>query len=216
MNSQENQQKLSDHKAVIDYLCEKFPKCFIKDGEAKPLKIGIFKDLAERLDDDEKVSRTMLRNGLRHYTSSWRYLRSIQDDAMRVDLDGNDCEKLEAEHVEHAQEKLKESKQRAAAKRNDDAAQRNKGKKGLKRTLSPAKNKGPRGDKKVARGANVKVAYKKSRKVSADMLREGVPVKVKLGKAPIPGQVKEIGKDGILVELVTGMVVKTQLENLIA
>ncbi|MDX1269394.1 MAG: ProQ/FINO family protein, partial [Oceanisphaera sp.] len=28
------------------YLAECFPKCFVATGEAKPLKIGIFQDLA--------------------------------------------------------------------------------------------------------------------------------------------------------------------------
>ncbi len=29
-----------------------FPKCFTLEGEAKPLKIGIFQDLAERPNED--------------------------------------------------------------------------------------------------------------------------------------------------------------------
>ena len=40
---------------------EKFPLCFIAEGEAKPLKIGLFQDLAEALKDDEHVSKTQLR-----------------------------------------------------------------------------------------------------------------------------------------------------------
>ena len=49
----ENKEKLKNSKELIAYLCELFPACFIAEGEAKPLKIGLFQDLAEALKDDE-------------------------------------------------------------------------------------------------------------------------------------------------------------------
>ena len=52
-NNAEGVQKLTDTKAIIAYLVEKFPLCFIAEGEAKPLKIGLFQDLAEALKDDK-------------------------------------------------------------------------------------------------------------------------------------------------------------------
>ena len=97
-----NTEKLKNSKEVIAYVAECFPKCFTLEGEAKPLKIGIFQDLAERLNEDEKVSKTQLRAALRQYTSSWRYLHGVKAGADRVDLDGNACGTLEEEHVEHA------------------------------------------------------------------------------------------------------------------
>ena len=63
-NNAEGVQKLTDTKAIIAYLIEKFPLCFIAEGEAKPLKIGLFQDLAEALKDDERVSKTQLRQAL--------------------------------------------------------------------------------------------------------------------------------------------------------
>jgi len=66
-NNAEGVQKLTDTKAIIAYLVEKFPLCFIAEGEAKPLKIGLFQDLAEALKDDERVSKTQLRQALRQY-----------------------------------------------------------------------------------------------------------------------------------------------------
>lgn len=103
-------EKLKNSKEVIAYIAECFPKCFTLEGEAKPLKIGIFQDLAERLNEDEKVSKTQLRAALRQYTSSWRYLHGVKPGAVRVDLDGNPCGELEEEHVEHAKATLAESK----------------------------------------------------------------------------------------------------------
>ena len=47
-------QKLTSNKEIIAYLAEKFPLCFILEGEAKPLKIGLFQDLAKALQDDER------------------------------------------------------------------------------------------------------------------------------------------------------------------
>ncbi len=64
----ENTEKLKNSKEVIAYVAECFPKCFTLEGEAKPLKIGIFQDLAERLNEDEKVSKTQLRAALRPST----------------------------------------------------------------------------------------------------------------------------------------------------
>ena len=43
----ENQPKLNSSKEVIAFLAERFPQCFSAEGEARPLKIGIFQDLSE-------------------------------------------------------------------------------------------------------------------------------------------------------------------------
>jgi len=110
-------EKFSNSKEVIAYLAERFPHCFSTEGEARPLKIGIFQELAERLDDDERVSKTLLRSTLRHYTNSWRYLHSIREGAYRVDLDGNQDAQIEKEHADHARQQLEESKAKAAEKR---------------------------------------------------------------------------------------------------
>ena len=85
-DAQVNSQKLTNTKDIIAYLAEKFPLCFILEGEAKPLKIGLFQDLAEALQDDERVSKTQLRQALRQYTSNWRYLHGCREGAVRVDL----------------------------------------------------------------------------------------------------------------------------------
>lgn len=39
----ENQPKLNSSKEVIAFLAERFPHCFSAEGEARPLKIGIFR-----------------------------------------------------------------------------------------------------------------------------------------------------------------------------
>gem|GEM_PF-5016286 len=68
----ENQPKLNSSKEVIAFLAERFPQCFSAEGEARPLKIGIFQDLVERVGGEMNLSKTQLRAALRLYTSSWR------------------------------------------------------------------------------------------------------------------------------------------------
>lgn len=106
----ENQPKLNSSKEVIAFLAERFPHCFSAEGEARPLKIGIFQDLVERVGGEMNLSKTQLRSALRLYTSSWRYLYGVKPGATRVDLDGNPCGELEEQHVEHARKQLKKPK----------------------------------------------------------------------------------------------------------
>ncbi|OOR99811.1 RNA chaperone ProQ [Haemophilus paracuniculus] len=108
----QNNKTAPSPKEVIAYLVEKFPACFFDgtNGEVKPLKKGIFQDLATALEGDEKVSKTTLRHTLRVYTRSWRYLTACQENAERVGLNGEACEVITAEEAAHAAEALAESK----------------------------------------------------------------------------------------------------------
>lgn len=118
----ENQPKLNSSKEVIAFLAERFPQCFSAEGEARPLKIGIFQDLVERVEGEMNLSKTQLRSALRLYTSSWRYLYGVKPGATRVDLDGNPCGELDEQHVEHARKQLEEAKARVQAQRAEQQA----------------------------------------------------------------------------------------------
>ena len=85
-------------KEIIAYLAEKFPLCFSVEGEAKPIKIGLFEDLAAVLADDETVSKTQLRQALRGYTMSWRYLAACKPNAVRVGLQGEEAGIVDEQH----------------------------------------------------------------------------------------------------------------------
>ena len=119
-------EKFSSSKEVIAFLAESFPRCFTLEGEAKPLKIGIFQELAEALKEESRVSKTLLRSSLRHYTNSWRYLHAIKEGVHRVNLQGEVAELVEKEHADHALLQLKESKQKAAERRKQAAAKQPK------------------------------------------------------------------------------------------
>ncbi len=104
-------------KEVIAYLAEKFPACFSVEGKAKPLKVGLFQDLAEALADDETVSKTQLRQVLRVYTNSWRYLACCTVNAVRVGLQGEAAGIVDEQQAQHAQESLVQAKEAAVARK---------------------------------------------------------------------------------------------------
>ncbi|AYA64482.1 MULTISPECIES: RNA chaperone ProQ [unclassified Alteromonas] len=210
----ESPEKFSNSKEVIAFLAETFPNCFSTEGEAQPLKIGIFQDLAQRLENEERVSKTLLRSTLRHYTNSWRYLHSIKEGAHRVDLDGNQDAQIEKEHADHAKQQLDESKAKAAEKRK--AKQKTTGEKRPPQRKPRSEN----GEKPQQRGKKgTKFNSERPNKTPPAKLTDadcqpGTSVTVKLGKAPMHAVITEVAKDGIHVQLDSGMVVKVNADAL--
>jgi len=211
--------RLPNSKAVIAYLAELFPSCFTIVGDALPLKIGIFEDLAERLEGDEKVSKTRLRTALRQYTNSWRYLRVIKTGAKRVDLDGAEAGIIEEEHESHAQETLDVSKakvqesqkaQREAQRAADKASPRRPKAESTKSAPSKPTRKVDVAKRKPK--AEPVVAMKDT--VDAAALRVGQRVGIKIGKNPMVATVTTIDKTEAQVQLDTGMTIKVAISEL--
>ena len=194
-DAQVNSQKLTNTKDIIAYLAEKFPLCFILEGEAKPLKIGLFQDLAEALQDDERVSKTQLRQALRQYTSNWRYLHGCREGAVRVDLQGNPAGVLEAEHVAHAAQQLADAKARVAAAKKAQQKQR----------LRKPANKSTKHFNKPSLSA-----------VDFSQISVGSVVKVKAGDHAKKATVVEVLKDSARVELENGLVMSVAADRLFA
>ncbi|MGX9416091.1 RNA chaperone ProQ [Vibrio sp. RC27] len=206
----ENTEKLKNSKEVIAYIAECFPKCFTLEGEAKPLKIGIFQDLSERLAEDEKVSKTQLRAALRQYTSSWRYLHGVKPGTERVDLDGASCGEIEQEHVEHAQTTLAESKARVQARRkqqqeekNKEAAKANKAKPKAKKPQTPRSTKSKPPKQEIP-----------TRALTKDELSVGKEVNVTMGKGNMAATIVELNKDDVRIRLVNGLQMVVKAEHL--
>lgn len=199
-------QKLSGNKEIIAYLAEKFPLCFSVEGEAKPLKIGLFQDLAEALQDDERISKTQLRHALRQYTSNWRYLHGCRLGAERVDLQGNPAGVLEQEHADHAAQQLAEAKAKLAEKRAAEKANQKK-----------------RQSRKPRTSGNKPIAPKTPRQPKIDlksielvMLQVGQPVKIKAGNAVQNATVLEVAKDSARVQLENGLIINVSSDRLFA
>lgn len=223
--------KLSNVKEVLAYLATQFPSCFSLTGEAKPLKIGIFQDLAQRLNDDSTVSKTQLRQALRVYTSSWRYLEATKLGTARVDLDGNAGELIDEQQAAHAEKVLHESKAKAAEKRKSRQqeakakaavtaktdGEKSAYKKRPNKKVSSASNKTKVDSKQVqhsrAESADANTA-KPLQPVSKESVVVGDNVLIKLGKNPMSATVLEVHKDDVTVQLASGMVVKTRQDSL--
>jgi ProP effector len=207
--------KLSTSKEIITYLAEKFPACFSLEGPVKPLKVGIFQDLAEKLVEDEKVSKTRLRQALRHYTSSWRYLKSLKVGSFRIDLAGENVAEIDQEQADYASKTLKESqekfgnknpKAKLAKKSNNEAKVAEKSTKDKKKQFKNVKS-----TKNVSKPAQPKVELKP---VESSAICIGAKVKVKFGNSPMEATITEVTGRDVQVQLLSGMVIKTQIDNI--
>ncbi|HBE9077714.1 RNA chaperone ProQ [Serratia fonticola] len=234
----ENQHKLNTVKEVIAFLAERFPLCFSAEGEARPLKIGIFQDLVERVQGEENLSKTQLRSALRLYTSSWRYLYGVKVGAQRVDLDGNPCGKLEQQHVDHARQQLEEAKARVQAQRAEQNAKKREAA-GESATAEPRRPR-PAGKKPAVRregGAAAENRKPRTQQARPQQAREprvakeasqprhvpvtdisklqiGQEIKVRAGQSAMDATVLEIAKDGVRVQLSSGLAMIVRAEHL--
>ncbi|MFC0140561.1 RNA chaperone ProQ [Erwinia mallotivora] len=225
----ENQPKLNSSKEVITFLAERFPQCFSAEGEARPLKIGIFQDLVERVQGEMNLSKTQLRSALRLYTSSWRYLYGIKAGATRVDLDGNPCGVLDEQHVEHARKQLEEAKARVQAHREQQQAKKREAgeETAPRRPRKPAR-------KPAAEGERPRQPRNKPQSSSAERqptaapqasprtapvtdtraLQVGQSIKVTAGKNAMDATILEVTKDGVRVQLASGLAMIVRAEHL--
>ena len=207
--------KRTTTKEIIAYLVERFPACFSLEGPAKPLKVGIFQDLAQALEGDENVSKTRLRQALRHYTSSWRYLKSVKAGAFRIDIEGKEVAEIDQEQANYASKTLKESQEKFGNKINKDkpAKKPYKGNKADERSSAKSKDKSKFKAVKATKRAQSK-DLAKLKPVESNSVSVGNRVKVQLGNAPIDATITEVAGDDISVQLNSGMVVKTQIKNI--
>jgi len=207
----ENTEKFTNNKQIIAFLTEQFPACFIAGSEsAKPLKIGVFQELAARLENEPRVSKTQLRGALRQYTMSWRYLHCVKAGVKRVDLDGVEGEEVSQEHAEHALQTLKESKEKAFANKKKNEAAKAPTRAAKKVSVPNRKKK-----EAVKKTAKPEVDLSQYKEANHNELKVAQPVKVLLGKSPVSATVVEILKEEVQVQLDSGMVVKVKAKHLI-
>ncbi|CAM3805198.1 RNA chaperone ProQ [Rheinheimera salexigens] len=224
----EQNQKLTTTKDVIAYLVTEYPACFSLTGEVKPLKVGIFQDLAQKLEPESPISKTQLRQALRVYTSSWRYLAATKQGVARVDLTGTAGDIIDEQQAEHAAVTLKESKAKAAEKRksrqaaakaettaadSEKATDKPRYKKAMNKA-TPSHSKAAVKPKSDAARTPAPAAPVKLEAVAADAVVVGANVLVKLGQTPMLATVLEVNKGDVTVQLGSGMVIKTRQDSL--
>ena len=210
-------------KDIITYLTEKFPECFSVKGPVKPLKVGIFQDLAERLNDDETVSKTRLRQALRHYTSSWRYLKAIKVGVFRVDIDGKEVAKIDDEQANYAAKTLKDSREKFGNNSSSNKKAQNKEEEKLSKVSNGKGSDSVKRDStKFKSVKSTKPTKRKEAKkelpplkpVESATIKKGSKVRVQLGNAPMNATITEVAGKDISVQLDSGMTIKTQIQNI--
>ncbi len=190
-------------KETLALLCEEFPQAFIKEGEVKPLKIGIFDDLKAAVEGKAGFSLSKVRAALRLYTTRLQYFEALKIGAKRVDLTGAECEEVTVEHADYAAEKINEIqakiKAKRAARRPDGKGQRSRGPESKKN--KPAKIPGIKAEPQdLTVGRNVMVltgenhyiygiisAHDQSDKVRVT-LKTGMTVNVNADRVLLPKQ----------------------------
>lgn len=178
-----------------------------------------------------------MRSALRLYTSSWRYLYGVKVGAERVDLDGNPCGVLEEQHVEHARKQLEEAKARVQAQRAEQQAKsaklpllrvKRQSHVAHVRQVKPAprreagaapENRKPRQSPRPqqVRPPRPQVEENQPRPVPVtdiSKLQIGQEIKVRAGKSAMDATVLEIAKDGVRVQLSSGLAMIVRAEHL--
>lgn len=191
-------------QTALGLIYEHFPKAFFKEGDPKPLKLGIFDDLKARIEGIEGLSITKVRAAVRIYTSRLKYLHSIKEGARRIDLDGNEADEVTKEHAEYAKQKIEE----ALARKKE--SQKNK----------PPKDKGsykkkrfnPKDKDRDRRKPHGKMKVKD---LTPEDLVSGKEVLVYSNNSYVKGVISKIEQKGsVLVTLRSGMTVNMPPERL--
>ena len=108
---------------LLNRIAEDFPNTFLKPGQdARPLKIGIFKDLvnhyADRLESmgfaDEKTFKEVMKVTMCMYCRSYRYYHAVLLGVERIDLEGMDAGKPTENHIKSAEQSMERHIKRRA------------------------------------------------------------------------------------------------------
>ena len=120
LHKQQKEQAITFYKQHFSYFSKLYPNCFSETP--KPLAIGIDKViLAEEVKKPEeaRISQKVLRRFLAKYTRSVAYKEAMQSGSARINLQGEEVEKVSPEHVEIARKSLEEWRNKRAIKQND-------------------------------------------------------------------------------------------------
>lgn len=109
-NREQQQTSKEAKKLTFDWLVNTFPQAFFVDKEKIcPLKVGIIEDIlvyhAEL--SSTPVSRSKIRQSIQHYARRIPYLKQLQTQAVRINLQGKPAGMVTEEEAEAAARKIK-------------------------------------------------------------------------------------------------------------
>ncbi len=108
MNIEQVKALRKEKRQIIEWLIEHFPEAFSKSPtQIKPLKIGIYDDIADYYDrlDTPSFSKKMLKEALSYYSGSPSYLLNQKVNTPRVDLFGNEVDVVTEAQSRYANER---------------------------------------------------------------------------------------------------------------
>jgi hypothetical protein len=120
LHQQQKEQAIALYKKHFAYFSNLYPNCFSQTP--KPLAIGIDKAISAeeaKKPEEEQISQKVLRRFLGKYTRSVAYKEAMQSGRARINLQGEEVDKVTPEHAEIAKKSLEEWQNKRAIKQND-------------------------------------------------------------------------------------------------
>lgn len=120
LQKQQKEQAIAVYKQHFSYFSNLYPNCF--STAPKPLAIGIDKAIiAEeaKKPQEEQISQKVLKRFLAKYTRSVVYKEAMQPGSSRINLQGEEVDKVTPEHAEIARKSLEDWRNKQAIKQND-------------------------------------------------------------------------------------------------
>jgi sRNA-binding protein len=120
LHKQQKEQAIALYKQHLSYFSNLYPNCFSQTP--KPLAIGIDKAISTeeaKKPEEEQISQKVLRRFLGKYTRSVAYKEAMQSGSARINLQGEEVDKVTPEHAEIAKKSLEEWRNKRATEQND-------------------------------------------------------------------------------------------------
>lgn len=125
VNREQQQASKEAKKLTFEWLIKTFPQTFFTDKEnIRPLKLGIIDDILNYLShcNQSSISRSKIRQSIQHYARRLPYLKQLQFEASRIDLQGREAGFVTEEEEELAIRKIKRALSRSKLRMRKDSA----------------------------------------------------------------------------------------------
>ena len=107
------EQAIALYQNHLQHFSKLYPKCF--GAEPKTLAIGLHNSLIENEEtkpEAERISKTAIRKFLGQYTRSITYKECLKAGSLRINLQGEEVDKVAPEHAEFAKQSVEKWKSR--------------------------------------------------------------------------------------------------------
>lgn len=123
LHKQQIEQSKALYKQHFSYFSKLYPNCFTQNP--KPIAVGIHKVMLEeesKKPEEEQVDKTVISKFLRKYTRNVAYKECLQFGSARINLQGEEVDKVTTEHAEFAKKSLEDWRNKQAANKKNNKA----------------------------------------------------------------------------------------------